>query len=399
MPLHPKGGLGLPTAPIFGRLIQTAQQVGEIANSSRRPGERIRFPLAAIVAATLAVYVGLQSMSLTNALLLRNANLVASLTFDPMLIITNLMQGDHTLYQKFLVGMAGYIGATNAFVKGKEVVLHEVQQWWNELWADIKKDQLLRHLKKLAEISDPAVAKKAELAFHDAVKAGKDWSAIDFTGRSIERLLLLPSSLISLPSYNTKNLTVPKAWLQNNGYMKASANALRVGGEYISNKTPKSVKGVANVLVSVLGWDSQQQATKPEVYPEYDDVLKKVMSEKWVSPAPFDSAVTFFSSSARSLKQQRLDVDLIDAYTRDMTNYNMGRDLGVPVMSYYEPLLPSSNDWHKTAKENKYIKEMLEGVFPIANAQLYEKAKLYNEALYSLYTTGEYQPKVIPKYN
>jgi hypothetical protein len=34
-----------------------------------------------------------------------------------------------------------------------------------------------------------------------------------------------------------------------------------------------------------------------------------------------------------------------------------------------------------------------EAEFPVANAELYEKARLYNAALYSIYSTGEYRPE------
>jgi len=395
-PLHPNGGIGVPTAPIFGRLAQTVQLVGDIANPQMK-GKRVTNPIAAATAATLAVYVGLQAMSVANGLLVSHENVAANLSVNPADIVTNLMKGNPQLYQKLIIGLAGYVGATNAFVKGRELIQNDMQAWWNSLWADVQKDQLVRHLDKLAKITDENTAKNAEIQFHHAVAAGKNWNYVDLSGRLFERALLIPANVFSFPSNNTRELTLPKAWLENNNYAKGGANAIRIGSNYISDKTPPRVKNSVSKFVNMIGWDTQRQAIKPKdgIYPSYQELMKERMKEYYILPAPLNSIAGFFGDGRRSERDQKLDTDLIQKYTQDVYNNMLKprQPLSPPVMPYDKQLLPLNDNWEKVASENEAIQKMLHGEFPVANAQLYEKARLYNEALYSIYSTGEYKPE------
>lgn len=392
-PINTQGGLGVPMAPIFGRLIESIQHSAQLVNLNTSMNDRIKFPLSVITAATLSMYIGLQSMSIANSLLMKEGNLAASLTVDPLEIITQLAKGNPSLYHKFIIGMAGYVAATNVYVKGKEIVLHQAQEWWNELWADVKTDNLIRHLNSLQEITDANTVKRIERDFHKSVQTGKDWNAIDLTGRTLERMLSFPATLVSLPSTNTKNITLPKAFLQHNGFVKAGANAVLEGSQYINEHTPESVKKIMALLCNLLGWDSHQQPQKPQEYPNYDMVLEQVLSEKWMHPGMFNTAYNYFYSSPdRSTRQQKLDLDLINTYTRDVTRYKSGQSLGFPVMSRKNPLAPLEDTWNEIAAKNPHIQKMLNGQFQNSNAALYEKARIYNEALYIVFSTGDFVP-------
>lgn len=393
LPLHPNGGFGVPTAPIFGRMYQLLQLAGEIGNSRLPWADRIKCPVAAVTAATLAVYVGLQAMSVTNSVLNNQFNFAADLTLDPYKIVATLMQGDSTMYHKMLVGLAGYIGATNALVKGKELVLHEVQDWWDQLWADVQKDQLVRHLQKLEGIhGDAEQVKRLEADYHRAVEQGKDWTFVDLTGRSLERAMLIPSAIFSFPSHNTRHVTVPKAWLQKNGYVKSGVDYLRFGGDWVSQRTHVSIKNSATAVVNLLGWDTQGQAVKPDHYPTHDLMMNERMKEYWILPAPLNSVASLFNDDKRTERQRKLDIDLIQQYTRNIFNFKLHLPLSAPLMTYGRPFLPGDAEWQNKAAANEHVQKMLRGEFPDAAAPLREKARLFNEALYSVYVTGEYKP-------
>lgn len=391
LPIDEKTGkFSWPFIPILARGLQFFQLLTGFTSDKAR----IRKPLAAVSGLSFGTYLCLQTLNLLNSAFVGDSRLI--LTISPVTIIKNLMLNNPILFQKMLLGIFAYVGFTNGFVKGRDVALHEAHQWWNSLWADVSKDFLKRHLDKIQTL-EPAIAADAEKMYLELVEAGKNWTGFDIGGRSVERFLTIPRSILGLPSDNIARITLPKAWLQNkNGIWEKGRNSIRLRREQLVEKAEEDKDSCAASIIDCLHLKNSDNADKNIYirYPDHKELMEQREGEYSYLAQSRHAIVGLFSKDGKSAAKRKLDYDMEQRYLEDAINVSLGFAPGTPLLPQIEGGLPPHDpNWAAKAINNPDIQRMLKGIFPSPNLTPAAKALLYQEALYHVYATGQYKYK------
>lgn len=392
LPINTKGGFGFPLLSIIGRFGNFCQLLNDARNPNLPTSVRIKNPLSAVTAASMAVYFGMLAMSFANSLLAGEETILDTFSFNPAEIIQSLLKNDSTGLDKFIIAVAGYIGATNAFIKGKNV-LDDTHDWWNQLWAESRKDRLFRHYEAIAHI-DPAAKKQLEQTYRDQITTGKDWKFMDVIGRGvIGGIASIPARLFQQPSMIAEKITLPREWWGNNNRVQG---ALVMGKERLQNNASHCIKSIRAFFGYATASNQPQQDANAAPLP-YKQQLEKRKLEFW-SVAPksiYHSSVNYLYRNPTLYRNSRVLDDIQANYSRDIVQKNLGLPLTPPVMAKDHIHPARDANWANKAKDHPEIQAMLQGNFKEGEpfAQSMER---YQQIKYEFYNGLECKPSAPP---
>ena len=383
-----------PLANPIGRIIEFFGFITNIATCAN-PRENM---LAAMIIFTLSTYFAMTAAGPMASLITEGLSwdLINPLSIlNPAAnyhAIKAFMSGNPIFWQKLVVSATAYFGAVHGHAAGKKLINFDYANWHQQFNAAVTHDALKRHLDDLEKM-DEETAKQAHAIYQTAAEQGKNWKVVDVIGRGAEQLFKLPAHLFQGPSHNLWNITGAKAWLKVQGMLPSR--------QKVKDKAKATASACAKGFMRCLGRRTRVTA-KADHYneskemkapiPSFEEIMQQRKQSYSRLAVAGNQSLGFITRDVRDGRQRKLDKEMEARYYQDVVQKGFKGDDFIPypiipeATSSFTPPPPYNEAWVQEVNANTNIQGMLKGDFPCNSATLAEKAKLYHECVYAVYT-------------
>jgi len=381
----------IPFQPAVARSFECVNLLTSGFKSQLTWDERLKRTAAGLTALVFASYAALYAFTLAD--LTQDGTVDQLIPALPNDMIQQLHVSTWHALQWTIACLGSYVMMTDGYIFGKELILKNIPHEWRALQTDIKVDAITRHLMDLEKIQDPKIREEAQLAFQKQIHENTGlWNFIDVLGRTIEHVLSFAlTTPIRVARDTASNLTSYKpviGKLQN--YKEKIVQHLpslpnqKPAEEEKQLLNPEEVQPhrlgccakTAKVFTGCFFHTPAVNKSAVDENKQYDDVIGNVKNS-YNSYAP----ATLYNG-----REQRLQNDIRDYYTKAMRRYQQTGEIDVPFGTKGEP---ANADWKTEALNDERIKAFLNG--DIANTGLSSDtsfAKMafhYNQQLFGYY--------------
>lgn len=422
LPINRKGQLGIPA--VFAVVGDLALLVRDAWNSDLDLIYRIKNPIAALFAILLGMYSALLMLSIANGMIVDLLSFTEALEFNPINIIENLIASNPSGWQKLTLFAAGFTGALNGIVMGKDLVLYQAEASVYRFWINVRTRFFEAHLEEVEQLKHRLIptttassfqsqnpndgvyaeAKALDMQYQHISKLKKDWDFIHLISCTLIVITSFPAAFLALPNHAVQKLPLIKGALENNHLLPKLRHRQYLGMEKKESTYPSAGKTSLffGMLASSLDWVDQlvpesefKDVDSIVIPPDYDEMLHLILTHDYAKTRAFfplfiEALIGFFTRSAETPQQMKLARELKHSFLTSFANYLEGLPQNEPLMpgdshdrppAYFNPRL--FREIGKRADFKKLMKGDFSETLRPPILSFTEKAKKFNETVYS----------------